>query len=77
MQFDFILASHLPAHCDPYVEAADHVTYGQNLTFNRFAGVLPRQDTGAYLVPDPARAVPRAEEPHELPPEEPMASTGL
>lgn len=58
---DFILASHLPAHCDPYVEAADHVTYGQNLTFNRFAGVLPRQDTGAYLVPDPARAVPRAE----------------
>lgn len=58
---DFILASHLPAHCDPYVEAADHVTYGQNLTFNRFAGVLPRQDTGASLVPDPARAVPRAE----------------
>ncbi|WP_270409960.1 hypothetical protein [Brachybacterium paraconglomeratum] len=59
---DFILASHLPAHCDPYVEAADHVTFGQNLTFNRFAGVLPRQDTGAYLTTDPNRAVPRSEE---------------
>jgi hypothetical protein len=56
---DFILASHLPAHCDPLVEAADHVTFGQNLTFNRFAGVLPRADEGAYLVPDPSRAVPR------------------
>lgn len=56
---DFILASHLPAHCDPHVAAADHVTFGQNLTFNRFAGTLPRADTGAYLVPDPARAVPK------------------
>lgn len=58
---DFILASHLTAVCDPYVAASDHVTFGQNLTFNRFAGVLPRSDSGAYLVPDPARAVPKAE----------------
>lgn len=58
---DFILASHLTAVCDPHVAAADHVTFGQNLTFNRFAGVLPRSDSGAYLVPDPARAVPKAE----------------
>lgn len=56
---DIILASHLPAHCDPHVAAADHVTFGQNLTFNRFAGTLPRADTGAYLVPDPALAVPK------------------
>lgn len=56
---DFILASHLPAHCDPFVEAADYVTFGQNLTFNRFAGVLSRSDRGAYLVPDPSRKVPR------------------
>lgn len=54
---DFLLASHLTAQCDPYVAAADHVTFGQNLTFNRFAGVLPREDTGAYLVPDLAREV--------------------
>lgn len=59
---DFILASHLPARCDPLVAAADHVTFGQNLTFNRFAGVIPRRDEGAYLVPDPARVVPRNEE---------------
>lgn len=58
---DFILASHLTADCDPQVAAADHVTFGQNLTFNRFAGVLPRSDTGAYIVPDPSRAVPRSE----------------
>lgn len=59
---DFILASHLPAHCDPYVQAADYVTFGQNLTFNRFAGVLPRLDTGAYLIPDPTRVAPRSQE---------------
>lgn len=57
---DAILASHVPVQCDPHIEAADHVTFGQNLTFNRFAGVLPRSDEGAYLVPDPARAVPRS-----------------
>lgn len=58
---DFILASHVPALCDPHIAAADHVTFGQNLTFNRFAGILPRSDTGAYLIPDPDRAVPRTE----------------
>lgn len=56
---DLILASHLPAHCDSLVSAANHVTFGQNLTFNRFAGTLSRQDTGAYLVPDPDRTVPK------------------
>lgn len=57
---DPFLASHLPARCDPMLATSDCITFGQNLTFNRFAGLLTREEKGAYLVPDPARAVTRS-----------------
>jgi hypothetical protein len=56
---DTFLASHVPKECAQDLDDADHITFGQNLTFNGFAGTIPRLCTGAYLQPDPARAVPR------------------
>ncbi|MCS6711045.1 hypothetical protein JSY14_03060 [Brachybacterium sp. EF45031] len=54
---DPTLASHLPAHNDPLVAEADYVAFGQNLTVNRFVGILSRRDTVGYLLQAPNRAV--------------------
>jgi tetratricopeptide (TPR) repeat protein len=52
--FDLKLSDYLTEECRPYMEAADYITFGQNIFFNHFAGRIPRPEPGPYLDARPA-----------------------
>jgi hypothetical protein len=45
------LTHFLSEECRQHMEAADFLTFGQTLFFNRFAGRIPRPLNGGYLIP--------------------------
>lgn len=60
------LSNLLTEGCRPYLEAADVVTFGQNLFFNRFIGRLECPEAGPYLIERRPSSVVIREEPRKL-----------
>lgn len=64
--FNERLSNLLTEECRPYLEAADVVTFGQNLFFNHFIGRLERPEPGPYLIAKQAALTTATQEERKL-----------